>query len=76
MKRCRTKEGELTLYYEGTHYRLDAEGLDLPDELAESIRPHVNVIVGDVGAEPVEGAAPRKASVRAKAAAPADESDE
>lgn len=56
MKRCRTKAGELRLRHEGQDYLLDANGLDLPDDLAESIRPHVNVVVEDVPAPPPEPA--------------------
>jgi len=47
MKRCRTKAGTLPLRYEGSDYLLDGDGLLLPDDLAESIRGHVNVIVED-----------------------------
>ncbi len=45
--KCRTKSGSLRLYHKGTEYMLDGNGLDLPADLAESIRPHVNVVVGD-----------------------------
>lgn len=47
MKRCRTKAGEMKLRHEGKDYLLDVGGLDLPDDLAESIRPHVNVVFED-----------------------------
>lgn len=53
--RCRTKEGELRLLYEDKEYLLDVVGLDLPDDLAESIRGHVNVIV-----EPLPADSPSK----------------
>lgn len=45
--RCRTKTGELRLYYEGKDYLLDSAGLELPEDLARDIHTHVNVIVGD-----------------------------
>ncbi len=52
--RCRTKSGTLKIYHEGEHHVLDGNGLDLPDELVESLRSHVNVIVGeDAPVEPV-----------------------
>jgi len=51
MKRCRTKVGVLRLRHEGEDFVLDGNGLDLPDELAESIRSHVNVVVEDVVVE-------------------------
>ncbi len=47
MKRCRTKAGSLKLRHEGKDYLLDGEGMSLPDDLAESIRSHVNVIHED-----------------------------
>lgn len=50
--RCRTKEGKLRLVHEGVEYHLDGNGLDLPDELAESIRPHRNVVVESEPAPP------------------------
>jgi hypothetical protein len=44
---CRTKEGTLRLVHEGEEIILDIEGRDLPAALAESIRTHVNVVVGE-----------------------------
>lgn len=52
MKHCRTKAGELRLRHEGEDFLLTADGLDLPDDLAESIRPHVNVVVEEAAAAP------------------------
>lgn len=46
---CRAKRGTLRVVHEGLEYVLDGSGLEIPDEVAESIRPHSNVIVG-VGA--------------------------
>lgn len=51
MQFCRTRSGTLRLVWHGEEILLDAEGRDLPDALAEDIRPHVNVVV-------VEEAAP------------------
>jgi len=48
VKHCRTKTGELRLRHEGKDFLLDGNGSDLPDELAESIRSHVNVVVEEV----------------------------
>jgi hypothetical protein len=42
---CRTRVGSLRLYWEGREYLLDPNGAELPDDLAENIRPHVNVVV-------------------------------
>ena len=47
MKRCRTKAGELHLRHEGKDYLLVGKGLSLPYDMAESIRPHVNVVHED-----------------------------
>lgn len=43
---CRTKRGTLRVVHEGVEYVLDESGLELPDEIAETIRPHANVLVG------------------------------
>ena len=56
MKFCRTNAGVLRLYYKGEEILLDAEGRELPDGLAEEIRPHVNVVVDD--------ATPRRKAVK------------
>lgn len=44
-RHCATKSGVLRLYHEGQEYLLDSSGTDLPEELADSIRTHVNVVV-------------------------------
>jgi hypothetical protein len=44
---CRTKAGTLRLVWNGEEILLDPNGRDLPDALAESIRPHVNVMVDE-----------------------------
>lgn len=50
--RCRTKTGTLKLYYGGEHHLLDTAGMEVPNDVAESLRGHVNVIVGDKKPEP------------------------
>jgi len=59
VKHCRTKTGALRLRHEGEDFVLDGNGLDLPDELAESIRSHVNVVVEDVVEKPYQRQARR-----------------
>lgn len=73
--RCRTREGELKLAYQGKRYLLDPNGLDLPADLAESIRGHVNVIVGPdpPAAEPVEEPEPKRKKRSAFGASSEDE---
>lgn len=42
---CATKAGTLRLVWQGEELVLDGNGRDLPTELAEDIRGHVNVVV-------------------------------
>ncbi len=58
MKHCCTKTGTLRLYHEGKDFLLDCAGLDLPEELAESIRTHVNVVVDGPPPEPPKAEEP------------------
>jgi len=76
MKRCRTKTGELKLRHEGEDYLLTAEGLDLPDDLAESIRPHVNVIVEDAPARPEKSSTSAKGKRASSKTSAGDEVDD
>lgn len=66
--RCRTKSGDLRLYYEGQWITLsDHEDTELPDVLAESIRTHVNVIVAEQAPPPPESASPKPKAKAGKA---------
>lgn len=59
--RCATKQGTLRVRTAGgEEYILDTNGLDLPDDLAESIRGNVNVVVVDAGPVEPERARPRR----------------
>ena len=71
MKPCRTRAGTLRLYHEGQWIDLvDHEARELPDELAESIRTHVNVVVEDAAPPPAPSAAKPAAPKKKEPPAP------